>query len=147
VEAIKNSSGNKKKGAQSKSDLFCLKSRRSAKPETGPDSESAGELGGKGKEDPRREGSVGSLVIAGRAAGLAVHEAVGADADVKRPLAEAAELFALAVVFGFLALRAAVFRTSGSGSHGANVARASSGENVTLVTKNRPQTSDLGHQT
>src|SRR5208282_2037718 len=70
-----------------------------------------------------RRVSVGGLVIAGCAAGLTVHEAVGADADVNRPLAEAAVLLALAGVFGFLALRAAVFRTSGSGSHGANVAR------------------------
>ena len=66
---------------------------------------------------------LGGLVIAGRAAGFAVHEAVGAKADVNRTLAKAAVLFALAGVFEFVALRAAEFHNGDSAAHAANVAR------------------------
>lgn len=80
-------------------------------------------------QEPRRQdqrwkaGLVGGFVVAGLAAGFAVHQAIGADADVKCTLAEAAVFVALAGVFGLLALRAAVFRVAGSGAHKANVAR------------------------
>jgi hypothetical protein len=53
--------------------------------------------------------SVGSLVVAGAAAGLAVHEAILADADLEYGLAEAAVLVALALVFWHFALGATVF--------------------------------------
>jgi hypothetical protein len=49
---------------------------------------------------------VGSFVIAGGAAGLAVHKAVLAYADVVGGLAEATELIALAASLGHFALGA-----------------------------------------
>lgn len=73
------------------------------------------------------------LVFAGLAAGLAVQEAVGAQADVNGGLAQAAVLLALAAVFGLLALRAAVFGGTGSGAHEVNVPQESVGWNVTEV--------------
>ena len=50
--------------------------------------------------------SVCRFVIAGLAAGFAVHEAVGAEADVELGLAVHAELFAPAIRFRALALGA-----------------------------------------
>jgi len=71
------------------------------------------------------------FVVAGFAAGFAVHEAVVADADIKCGLAEAAELFALAGVFRLFALRASVLGGTGSGGHGFNLARWRLVRNVT----------------
>jgi hypothetical protein len=73
------------------------------------------------------------LVLAGRAAGLAVQESVGTQADVDDGLAEAAVFLALAAAFRLLALRAAVFGGTGSGAHKLNVAQESGGGNVTEV--------------
>jgi hypothetical protein len=86
---------------------------------------------------------IGSFVVAGFAAGFAVHQAVVTNANVDDRLAQATELFAIAVAFRLLALRAAVFRGAGSGTHEANVARNGKGRKMTLVIKNRPQTSGL----
>jgi hypothetical protein len=62
------------------------------------------------------------FVVAGFAAGLAVHQPVGADANVDRCLAEAAEFFALAAVLRFLTLRATILGGAGSGRHEARLA-------------------------
>jgi len=78
--------------------------------------------------------SVGSLVVAGAAAGLAVHEAVLADADFEYGLAEAAILVALALVFCHFALGATVFAGAGSGGHRSNLALRGVMGNVPLVT-------------
>lgn len=59
------------------------------------------------------------LVFAGCAAGLAIHEPIGANADIQRRLAKTTELLALAAVFRLLALRATIFCQSGSGTHSA----------------------------
>src|SRR5206468_12962273 len=76
---------------------------------------------------------VRSLVVAGFAAGLTVHQAVGADADVDHCLAKAAVFLALALALGPLALSAAVFGGTGSCGHEVTVARREKGGNVTLV--------------
>jgi hypothetical protein len=55
------------------------------------------------------------FVVAGFAAGGAVHEAILADAYVNLRLTEAAILLAVAFVFGHFALHAAVFCFSGRG--------------------------------
>lgn len=68
-------------------------------------------------------GSVGGFVIAGATAGFAVHESVGANADIELGLAEAAELITLALSFRHFALRATVFGLAGSGGHSNKVAR------------------------
>lgn len=75
------------------------------------------------------------LVIASGAAGFAVHQAVGADADVEHCLAKAAILLALAVGFRLLTLRTTVLRGTGSGTHEANLARSAETRNVTEVTE------------
>ena len=75
------------------------------------------------------------LVVAGSAAGVAVQEAVGAEADVELRLAEAAELIALALILGFFALAAAVFGVAGSSGHRNNVALSGGVGNVPLVTR------------
>ena len=62
-------------------------------------------------------GLVGGFVVAGRAAGFAIHQAVLANANVNHGLTEAAKLFALTRALGLLALRAMVFRGTGSGAH------------------------------
>ena len=64
---------------------------------------------------------VGGFVVAGGAAGFAVHEAVFADADVELRLAEDAELIAVAVILRHFALAATKFDVAGSGRHGSNV--------------------------
>jgi hypothetical protein len=74
---------------------------------------------------------VGSFVVAGLAAGLAVHEAVVANANVNQRLAEAAEFFALARVFRLLALRATVFGGAGSGTHVHNLSPLFHERNIT----------------
>jgi hypothetical protein len=76
----------------------------------------------------------GGLIFAGGAARLAVHEAVFADADLEDGLAKNAELFALAGVFGLLALCALDFRVACSGAHAANLSRLESEGKMTLVT-------------
>ena len=77
---------------------------------------------------------VGSFVIAGVAAGVAVHESVLADSDIEHGLAEAAVLIALALFFRHFALSAAVFGLAGSGGHSHNLALGSQIGNVPLVT-------------
>lgn len=67
------------------------------------------------------------FVVAGFAAGLAVHESVLANANVDDRLAKNAVLFALADVFQLLALHTAILDMSGSGAHAATVARAGGG--------------------
>jgi hypothetical protein len=74
------------------------------------------------------------LVFAGRAAGLAIEEAVGAETDVHDRLAEAAEFFALARTLGLFALGALVFGGAGSVTHELNVAQERDGSHVTEVT-------------
>jgi hypothetical protein len=74
-----------------------------------------------------------SFVIAGRTAGLAVHEAVVAKADVNHSLAEAAEFLTFAGALKLFALRAFVFSGTRSGAHATNVARPSSLRKMTLV--------------
>ena len=71
----------------------------------------------------------GGFVIAGGAAGFAVQQAVLANPNVERGLAEAAIFVALALGFGHFTLRAAVFSLAGSGRHRRNVsARRPGGE-------------------
>jgi len=65
----------------------------------------------------------GGLVVAGFAAGDAIHEAVPANPYVHLRLAEAATLLAPTLVFWLLTLGAAVLGGAGSGGHEANVAR------------------------
>jgi hypothetical protein len=67
------------------------------------------------------ESVVGGFVVAGGAAGFAVHEAVFADANVELRLAEDAELIAVAVILRQFALAATKFGVAGSGGHGSNV--------------------------
>jgi hypothetical protein len=74
------------------------------------------------------------LVAAGFAAGLAIIKTVLAKLDVEERLAEAAELFAGAAIFGHFTLHAAVFlRLVGSGSHERSVTLAGVGGKVTIV--------------
>jgi hypothetical protein len=76
---------------------------------------------------------VGGLVVAGGAAGFAVHQAVVADARVDDGLAQATEFFALARSFGLFALGAFEAGGAGSGTHMPNVARCQSSMKMTLV--------------
>jgi hypothetical protein len=78
--------------------------------------------------------SVRGLVIASAAAGLAVHEAVLAEADLEYGLAEAAVLIALALVFCHFALGATAFGGTCSGGHRSNLALWGAMGNVPLVT-------------
>jgi len=64
------------------------------------------------------------FVIAGGAAGFAVHEAVQTDADVECGLAEATVLIALTLTFGHFALGATGFGLAGSSGHVNNVSAA-----------------------
>jgi hypothetical protein len=73
-------------------------------------------------------------VVAGVAAGFAVHEAILANADIELRLAEAAELIALALSLWHFALSAAVLGLAGSGRHSSNVALSIASGNVPLVT-------------
>ena len=57
------------------------------------------------------------FVVAGGAAGLAVHQSVMADADIEHGLAEAAVLVALALTLRHFALGATGFGLAGSGGH------------------------------
>jgi hypothetical protein len=80
---------------------------------------------------------VGGLVVAGGAAGLAVKQAIIAQADVRDGLAEAAEFFALARSFNLFALSAFVARGAGAGTHGFRLARVVREGNVTSVIKEK----------
>jgi hypothetical protein len=57
------------------------------------------------------------LVIGSHATGFAVHQPILTDAYIQLRLAKAAELFALALMLGFLALHAAEFGRAGSVVH------------------------------
>jgi hypothetical protein len=74
---------------------------------------------------------VRSLVVAGLAAILAIHQTVVADTDVRHGLAEATEFFAVTRSFGLVALCTVVF--SSSGAHEINVARIRGTRKMTLV--------------
>jgi hypothetical protein len=80
-------------------------------------------------------GLVGDFIVAGIAAGLAVKEAVLAEADLHLRLAEAAVALALAAVFGHFALHAAVlvFGCAGGG-HGGKFSSGAAAGKVPLVT-------------
>jgi hypothetical protein len=73
------------------------------------------------------------LVVAGFPAGFAIHQAIGAYADIDNRLAQTAILFALATILGLFTLRATVFCGAGSGTHGANVSRPGEHAKMTLV--------------
>jgi Flp pilus assembly protein protease CpaA len=60
---------------------------------------------------------IGDFVVAGSAAGFAVHQAVRTDADIEYILAKAAVFLALALTFRHFALRAMGFGLAGSGGH------------------------------
>ena len=62
-------------------------------------------------------------VVAGVAAGDAVHEAVLANSHLHHRLAEAAILLAPTLAFWLLTLGAAVLGGAGSGGHEGNIAR------------------------
>lgn len=81
----------------------------------------------------RKPSLVGRLVIAGGAAGLAVHQSVGADADVECGLAEDAEFIAFTGVFRLLALCTFDLGRTGSVAHAQNVAQEAGSWNVTEV--------------
>jgi hypothetical protein len=74
---------------------------------------------------------VRSLVVAGLAAILAIHQTVVANTDVRHSLAEATEFFAVTRSFGLVALCTVVF--SSSGAHETNVARVGGTRKMTLV--------------
>lgn len=82
---------------------------------------------------PARRCLVCGFVVAGGAAGFAVHETVGAKADIKHRLAETTEFFALATAFWLLALCAHDLAAAGSGTHRLNLARHGSPQEMTLV--------------
>ncbi|SRR5579872_180918 len=75
----------------------------------------------------------GGLIVAGLAAGFAIHEPVVANADIDYSLAQAAELLAFTLSLWLFALRAAVFSRAGSGAHAITVARGTRGREMTLV--------------
>jgi hypothetical protein len=74
---------------------------------------------------------VRGFVVAGRAAGLAVHQSIAAEPNINQRLAEATKFFAIAVSLRLFALRATVFGGTGSGAHGANVARRTGDRKMT----------------
>ena len=76
----------------------------------------------------------GSFVVACRAARLAIEEPVIAKAHVNHGLAQTTILLTLAIPFGLLALRAAIFGGPGTGAHEATVTLIGEGRNVTSVT-------------
>src|SRR5579864_9062511 len=67
---------------------------------------------------------IGHFVVAGAAASFAVHQAVFAKANINDGLAEDAVFLALTLMLGLLALRAADFAGTGSGTHKANLPAA-----------------------
>lgn len=76
----------------------------------------------------------GSFIVAGVAAGLAVHESVLAHTYIELRLAEATESFACAMALGAVALRTTVFAQAGSGAHAPNLPLDRFSRNVPLVT-------------
>ena len=72
------------------------------------------------------------LVIAGVAAGLAVHQTISAETNIDLSLAEDAVFITDAARLGLFTLRAYNL-TSGLGGHGSSVDRARNEENVTEV--------------
>jgi len=87
-----------------------------------------------GARDERgRSGSIRRFVVASRAAGLAIHQAVNAKADIDHRLAKATEFFALTRRLRLFALGAFVFGSTGSGAHTNNLACDGSIPEMTLV--------------
>jgi hypothetical protein len=78
--------------------------------------------------------------IAGFAAGLAVHQAVGADANVLHGLAQAAIFFALAERFQLFALRTTISVRTSACAHRVKYSSHAELVNVTLVIKHRGTT-------
>jgi hypothetical protein len=76
---------------------------------------------------------IGHFVVAGAAAGFAVHQAVFAKADINDGLAEDTVFLALTLMLGLLALRAADFAGTGLGAHKANLPAALAVQKMTLV--------------
>ena len=74
-----------------------------------------------------RQQLFGSFVVACRAARLAIEESVIAKAYVNHGLAQTAILLTLAIPFGLLALRTAIFGGPGAGAHEATVTLGSFG--------------------
>lgn len=79
------------------------------------------------------EALVGGLVIARFAARLTVHQPIGANADIDHGLAQAAELFTIAIALGLLTLCATILGRAGSSAHSLNLARHRKARHVTLV--------------
>jgi len=77
---------------------------------------------------------LGRFVVACRAARLAIHESVSTKAHINHGLAQAAILLTLAIAFGLLTLRAAIFGGPGTGAHDSTVSLTREGRNVTSVT-------------
>ena len=82
---------------------------------------------------------IGGLVVAGAAAGLAIHQSIFAEAHINDRLAQRAIFFALTILLGLLALRAAGFRGAGSGGHIANLPAALVVQKMTLVITLAPE--------
>ena len=80
-------------------------------------------------------GSVRRFVVAGLAAGSAVHQAVGAQTHVELGLAEHAKFFAPATRFRPLALGAHDSAYAWFRRHGRSLVRQMQGRNVTEVTE------------
>jgi len=74
---------------------------------------------------------VRGFVVAGCAAGLTIQQPVGAESNINQRLAQAAIFFAIATALRLVALRATVFGGTGSGAHGANVARRTGDRKMT----------------
>jgi hypothetical protein len=73
------------------------------------------------------------FIVAGFAAGFAVHQSIVADADVHSGLAETAEFLTFARALGLLTLRAAVFSGSGSSAHAPTLTCSSRCGKMTFV--------------
>ena len=76
---------------------------------------------------------VDGFVVAGCAAGFAIHESIGAQTDVDYRLAQATEFFAFTRTFCLIALRAFVFGGTGPCAHEDTVARIGGAAIMTLV--------------
>jgi hypothetical protein len=86
---------------------------------------------------------IGHFVVAGAAAGFAVHQAVFAKTNINDGLAEGAVFLALTLMLGLLALRAADFAGAGSGAHKANLPAALAVQKMTLVITFPPENADI----
>ena len=87
-------------------------------------------LAGKNRFSPKL---FAGFVIAGFAAGVAIHKSVGANADVNHRLAQATIFLAVAAVFWLLTLCTSIPRGTGSRAHAANVACDGAPLKMTLV--------------